>query len=83
MMWDLLLSGKWYSYWYMNQLQLLRKMTGEQKLEQAIELSEVTRELSMIGIKKQLGSRVTKKEINEKLRERIKYGSKGYTDIDI
>jgi hypothetical protein len=67
----------------MNQLQLLRKMTGEQKLEQAIELSEITRELSMTGIKKQLGSRVTKKKINEKLRERIEYGSKGYTDIDI
>ncbi len=67
----------------MNQFQLLRKMTGEQKLEQAIELSEITRELSMIGIKKQLGSRVTKKKINEKLRERIEYGSKGYIDIDI
>lgn len=67
----------------MNQLQMLRKKTGEERLSQAIELSEVTRELSMIGIKKQLGSQATKKKIIEKLRERIKYGSKRYPDIDI
>lgn len=55
----------------MNQAQILQKMTGEQRLEQAFQLSDFVRELAVINIKEQLGKKATKKKIREKLRERL------------
>lgn len=59
----------------MNQLDILRKMTGEERLEQALELSELTRALSIVNIKQQLGKKASHKAIIRKLRERIEYGT--------
>lgn len=55
----------------MNQLQILRKMSGEERLKHAIQLSELTRDLAIENIKEQLGKKVTKKAILRKLRERL------------
>ncbi len=55
----------------MNQVQVLQKLTGEQRLEQAFQLSDLVRELAVINIKEQLGKKATKEKIREKLRERL------------
>lgn len=57
----------------MNQLRLLRKMTGEQRLEQAFRLSELTRELAVLNIKGILGKNASKKKIIDELKNRM-YG---------
>lgn len=51
-------------------------MTGEERLKEAIELSELTRDLSFANIKKQLGNKASKKAIIHNLIERIQYGTK-------
>lgn len=61
----------------------MRKMSGEDRLKQAIELSELTRELSITNIKKQLGKKASRKKIRQKLRERIEYGTERHTSINI
>ncbi len=63
----------------MDQAKLLRKMTGEQRLKQALELSELTRDLAISNIKQQLGRKASKREIIKKLRERIDYGTERNT----
>lgn len=55
----------------MDQAQVLQKMTGEERLEQAFKLSDFVRELAVINIKEQLGKKATKKNIREKLRQRL------------
>lgn len=67
----------------MNQLQMLRKKTGEERLRQAIELSELTRELSIANIKEQLGGKASKKTILRKLQERLKYGTERNSSLNI
>lgn len=57
----------------MHQMQILRKMTGEQRLEQAFRLSEVTRELAVLNIKEMLGKNASKKKIIVELKNRM-YG---------
>lgn len=51
----------------MNQLKILCLMTGEERLKQVIELSQLTRDLSCTNIKEQLGKRASKKAILQKL----------------
>lgn len=55
----------------MNQAKALRKLTGEQRLEQAFMLSEFVRELAISDIKTRLGPRAAKKEIAAALRRRL------------
>ena len=56
----------------MNQLQMLRKKTGEERLKLALELSELTRELSIANIKEQLGKKASKKQIMTQLLKRLR-----------
>ena len=55
----------------MNQIQILKKMTGEQRLDQALLLSDFTRQLALINIKQNLGTKTTRKKIQEELRKRL------------
>lgn len=55
----------------MNQAKALRKLTGEQRLEQAFMLSEFVRELAISDIKERLGPRAAKKEIAAALLRRL------------
>ncbi len=55
----------------MNQIQVLRKMTGEQRLKQALILSDFTRELAVKNIKENLGKDATKIEIQRELKKRL------------
>lgn len=57
-------------------------MSGEERLKQAIQLSELTRTLAMINIKEQLGKKASKKAILRKLRERIDYGTERNTSYN-
>lgn len=66
----------------MIQLQILRKMSGEDRLKQAIELFETARELSIANIRKNLGSKVSNQKILQKLRERIGYGTERNTSFN-
>ena len=66
----------------MNQIQIYKKMTGEQRLEQAFQLSDLTRELAILNIKENF-PKLSKKGIIKKLRERIdldSYGTKRDSD---
>ncbi|MBI4067095.1 hypothetical protein HY407_01830 [Candidatus Gottesmanbacteria bacterium] len=58
----------------MNQVDILRKMTGEERLEQAFKLSELTRELATLNIKEQLGKRATKRRVRQELLKRLRSG---------
>lgn len=55
----------------MDQVYFLKKMTGEERLEQAFKLSDLTRELVLENIKIELGPKATKKQILSRLKERI------------
>lgn len=55
----------------MNQIQVLQKMTGEQRLNQAFLLSDFTRELAILNIKKNLGKKATKERIQQELKKRL------------
>jgi hypothetical protein len=55
----------------MDQAKALRKLTGEERLEQEFMLSEFVRELAVSDIKERLGRRATKKEISLALRRRL------------
>ena len=55
----------------MNQIQILKKMTGEQRLDQALLLSDFTRQLALINIKQNLGTKTTRKKLQEELRKRL------------
>lgn len=55
----------------MNQVQILQKMTGEQRLEQALALSDFVRELTIKNIKDQLGTKATLKKIQKELHHRL------------
>lgn len=55
----------------MNQIQILLKMTGEQRLDQALNLSDFVRELAIKNIKNHFGEKVSKKKIQTELRRRI------------
>lgn len=55
----------------MDQINVLRKMTGEQRLDQAIQLSELVRELAIINIKDQKGNKISKRELRKKLLIRL------------
>lgn len=60
----------------MDQIQIYQRMTGEQKMEQALELSELIRELTVINIKEKFPN-LSQKGIIKKLRERIDLNSYG------
>ena len=55
----------------MNQVKALRKLTGQDRLEQAFMLSEFVRELAVADIKGLLGPRATKKEVAIALHRRL------------
>lgn len=55
----------------MNQVKVLQKLTGGERLEQAFMLSEFVRELAVADIKTRLGPRATKKGIAVALRRRL------------
>ena len=54
----------------MDQIDYLRKMTGEQRLRQALLLSDAVAEIARQGIKDMYPG-ISKKELAKKLRERI------------
>lgn len=55
----------------MDQVALLKKMSGEKRLEQAIMLSDFTRKLAIEGIKSELGPKATKSQILFRLKQRL------------
>lgn len=57
----------------MNQLQILKKLSGQKRLQQAFFLSDFVRELAIRNIKDQLGRNVSRKEVLKKLKQRILY----------
>lgn len=57
----------------MDQSQILKKMNGKQRLEQAFSLSDFTRELMIKNIMDTYGQKATKEFIREKVKERLNY----------
>lgn len=57
--------------WAMNQVQVLQKLSGEQRLKQALILSDFVRELAIKNIKKELGKKATPKKIQKELHRRL------------
>ena len=55
----------------MEQAKGLRKMSGEERMEQALRLSEFVRELAVVNIKEKLGPKATKRQIATALRWRL------------
>lgn len=55
----------------MDQITLLKKMSGEKRLGQAFMLSDFTRKLAIEGIKSELGSKATKAQILAHLKQRL------------
>ncbi len=55
----------------MDQLTVLRKMSGEKRLEQAFTLSETVREISLIDIRKKLGKNATEGKVIKELKKRL------------
>lgn len=55
----------------MNQLKILRKMSGEKRLEQAFTLSETVRDLSLIDIRKKLSKNVKSEKVIKELKKRL------------
>jgi len=55
----------------MEQAKGLRKMSGEERMEQALRLSEFVRELAVVNIKEKLGPKATKRQIATALRRRL------------
>lgn len=56
-----------------NQAQILRRMSGIERMEKAFQLSDFVIELARQNIKSQLGKKATRKKIQEELRKRLKY----------
>ena len=56
---------------HMNQVAILRNMTGVKRLEQAFLLSDFVRELALKNISQHSSRKLSKKELMQKLRERI------------
>ena len=57
----------------MNQAQVLKKLSGEKRLEQAFKLSDFVRELTLRNVQL-LYPHLSKKDQLMKLQERIQYG---------
>lgn len=55
----------------MQQWQLLKKLSNQQRLEQAFQLSDFVRELAIDNIQMQYGTKMSKEKLLEKLRERL------------
>ena len=55
----------------MNQADILRKLDGNKRLEQAFKLSDFVRELMEQNIKEMYGKGINRKELQKKLRERL------------
>lgn len=55
----------------MDQIQFLKKMSGEKRLAQAFLLSDFIRDLARQNIKSQIGSKATKKQILTCLKKRL------------
>ncbi|OGK14232.1 hypothetical protein A3C98_00575 [Candidatus Roizmanbacteria bacterium RIFCSPHIGHO2_02_FULL_37_15] len=55
----------------MNQLQILRKMTGVKRLEQAFKMSDFTLELAKQNIRESLGKKANPKRIAQELNKRL------------
>jgi len=55
----------------MKQEEILKKLSGEKRLNQAFLLSDFVRELSIRNIKDTACSKITKKQIIKKLRQRL------------
>lgn len=60
----------------MNQIDIYRKMTGEERLEQAFQLSKMVRELAIANIKSDY-PHLSHMEVMRKLRKRIEIGTYG------
>jgi len=56
----------------MNQLTLLCKLTGNQRLEQSFALSDFTLELARKNVRENLNKRTSRIEILKKLKQRLK-----------
>lgn len=63
----------------MNQIDLLKKLSGEERLEQAFKLSELVLDLARQNIKKQLGKKATPKRIQQELKKRFYISDKDKT----
>ena len=57
----------------MNQSQLLRKLSGIQRLEQAFKISDFTLELAKMNICEQLDKKVSPKRITKELNKRLSW----------
>ena len=57
----------------MNQSQLLRKLSGIQRLEQAFKISDFTLELAKMNIREQLDKKVSPKRITKELNKRLSW----------
>ena len=57
----------------MNQLQILRKMSGIKRLEQAFRMSDFTLELAKMNIREQLDKKVSPKRITKELNKRLSW----------
>lgn len=55
----------------MKQLKILKKLSGEKRLDIALELSDFIRELACSNIKEMLGEAATADKIQKKLYERL------------
>ena len=55
----------------MEQAKGLKKLSGEERMEQAFRLSEFVRELAVVNIKEKLGPKATKRQIATALRRRL------------
>ena len=55
----------------MNQLQILRKMTGVQRLEQAFKMSDFTLELAKKNIVEGIGKKASPKRVAAELNKRL------------
>ena len=57
----------------MNQSQLLRKLSGIQRLEQAFKISDFPLELAKMNIREQLDKKVSPKRITKELNKRLSW----------
>ena len=60
----------------MNQLQILRKMSGLRRLEQAFRMSDFTLELAKKNILEKLGKKASPKRIAQELNKRLSVWNK-------
>lgn len=55
----------------LKQEDLLRRLSPEERLKQAFLLSDFVRKLAILNIKKEYGNKLSKKDLFDKLKERL------------